>query len=234
MKFIAIATLALSAATQLASGYAITGADVVNCRSGPGTSNSVVKTYKGGENVSITCQTAGEAIRGDSLWDKTQDGCYVADYYVKTGTSNYVAANNPPPSGDNGNIPGPIKDDYPYPNECDGIDPWRYYKCQCTSFVAWRINSRLGVKFHNQYKGAAWGNANSWAGAARATGVPINNTPVPGAVAQTSGGSTLGHVAYVTKVSGDTVTVEEYNYVRHKYGVRTAPKNSFNYIHLKV
>ncbi|KAI8319597.1 hypothetical protein GQ54DRAFT_319992 [Martensiomyces pterosporus] len=117
MKYITIAALALSATTQLASGYSITGADVVNCRSGPGTSSSVVKTYKSGDNVSITCQTAGEAIRGDSLWDKTQDGCYVADYYVKTGTSNYVAAKcgggstppPPPPSNGGGSSNGACK-----------------------------------------------------------------------------------------------------------------------------
>ncbi|KAJ2900314.1 hypothetical protein IWW38_000573 [Coemansia aciculifera] len=132
------------------------------------------------------------------------------------------------------NIPGPIKDDYPYPGQCDGIDSWHYYKCQCTSFVAWRINSRLGVKFDNYYKGPNWGNGNTWDEAARKTGVTINGTPVPGCVAQTNAGS-YGHVAWVAKVSGDSVTVEEYNYVHaKKYSTRTVPKSSFNYIHIKV
>ncbi|KAJ2614272.1 hypothetical protein EV177_002132, partial [Coemansia sp. RSA 1804] len=179
---------------------------------------------------------------GNTLWDKTTHGCYVADYYLYTGSNGYVAKKCGSSSGGGGGsssgggsskIPGPMKNDYPYSGKCSGIDPWRYYKCQCTSFVAWRINSRLGVKFHNYYKGPNWGNANSWSGAARKTGVPINSKPVPGAVAQTTAGR-YGHVAWVAKVSGSQVTIEEYNWVKNKYSTRTVSKSTFNYIHLKV
>jgi hypothetical protein len=45
-----------------------------------------------GQDVEVTCQISGESVKGDSLWDKTADGCYVADYYVKTGTSNMVTS----------------------------------------------------------------------------------------------------------------------------------------------
>ncbi|KAJ2101864.1 hypothetical protein GGI09_001535 [Coemansia sp. S100] len=219
----------------MTDAYRIYNADTVNCRSSPSTGGSVVRTYKANDDVSLTCQTSGEDIKGNSLWDKTTHGCYISDYFIKTGSTGYVSgkcsSSESPPSSDA--IPGPIKDDYPYPGQCDGVDPWHYFKCQCTSFVAWRINSRLGVKFHNQYKGPNWGNANTWDEAARKTGVPINNTPVPGCIAQTNSGS-AGHVAWVAKVSGDSVTVEEYNYKRHKYDTRTAPKSSFSYIHIKV
>ncbi|KAJ1956618.1 hypothetical protein GGI12_005262, partial [Dipsacomyces acuminosporus] len=62
----------------------------------------------------------------------------------------------------------------------------------------------------------------------------INGTPVPGCIAQTTAG-VYGHVAYVTKVSGNSVTVEEYNHGGSKrYGTRTVPKSSFNYIHLRA
>lgn len=81
--------LTLAAAVSMVAAYPISG-DNVNCRSGPGTSYSVVKTYKKGVDVKLTCQTHGENINGDTLWDKTTDGCYVADYYVKTGTSSMV------------------------------------------------------------------------------------------------------------------------------------------------
>jgi uncharacterized protein YgiM (DUF1202 family) len=64
--------------------------DDVNCRSGPGTSFDVQKTYPKGQDVSVTCQAPGTNTNGDTLWDKTSDGCYVSDYYVHTGTSNYV------------------------------------------------------------------------------------------------------------------------------------------------
>jgi len=105
---------------------------------------------------------------------------------------------------------------------------------ECTSFVAWRINKRLGVKFHNQYKGVNWGNANSWDDAARRTGVKVNSTPVPGCIAQTNAGN-WGHVAWVTAVGDKTVTIEEYNHnVREGYSKRTVSKGSFNYIHIKV
>ncbi|KAJ2006568.1 hypothetical protein H4R26_001289 [Coemansia thaxteri] len=90
----------------LSSAYAING-DVVNCRSGPGTSFSVVRTYKKGQDVSLTCQTVGTSVNGDALWDKTTDGCFVADYYVSTGTGNYVTGRceggSSPPSEGNGN-----------------------------------------------------------------------------------------------------------------------------------
>jgi GH24 family phage-related lysozyme (muramidase) len=66
-------------------------ANGVRCRSGPGTSYSVVKTYSAGTKVSISCQATGTNINGDSLWDKTGGNCYVSDYYVRTGTSGYVA-----------------------------------------------------------------------------------------------------------------------------------------------
>ncbi len=88
MKFTTLAVLASSLAPALAS-YPITG-DSVNCRSGPGTSYGVKKVYAKGHSVTLSCQTTGINVNGNSIWDKTSDGCYVADYYVKTGTSGYV------------------------------------------------------------------------------------------------------------------------------------------------
>ena len=87
MKFLTLAVLASAIST--ATAYPIT-ADDVKCRSGPGTSFAVKKTYKKGTDVDISCQTEGTDIFGNSIWDKTQDGCYVSDYYVKTGSDGYV------------------------------------------------------------------------------------------------------------------------------------------------
>ncbi|KAK1253605.1 hypothetical protein MKX07_001682 [Trichoderma sp. CBMAI-0711] len=236
MKFAAI--IALAFASLSVNAYPITG-DIVNCRSGPGTSFAIKKTYKKSQDVSVTCQTSGTSVNGNSIWDKTSDGCYVADYYVKTGSSSYVtkkcdAAPKPPSGGGGSKIPGPMTNDYPYKNQCGPADKWAYFKCQCTSFVAWRINERLGIKFTNQYKGTNWGNANTWDEAARRTGVVVNNKPVPGCIAQSNAGR-AGHVAWVSKVDGDKVTIEEYNWARPEgYGTRTVAKSSFNYIHIKV
>lgn len=87
MKFTTLAALASSLAP--ASAYLVTG-DPLNCRSGPGTSYAIKKTYPKDTDISITCQTAGPSINGNAIWDKTSDGCYVSDYYVKTGVSGYV------------------------------------------------------------------------------------------------------------------------------------------------
>lgn len=81
--------LTLAAALSMANAYTITGSEV-NCRTGPSTSHGITKTYRKGVDVKITCQTYGEDVQGSSIWDKTTDGCYVADYYVKTGTSGMV------------------------------------------------------------------------------------------------------------------------------------------------
>ncbi|CAG7964990.1 hypothetical protein N7519_007138 [Penicillium mononematosum] len=81
--------LTLAAAFSIANAYPITS-DQLNCRSGPSTSDSVVKTYKSGADVKVSCQTYGESINGNTIWDKTSDNCYVADYYVKTGSDSMV------------------------------------------------------------------------------------------------------------------------------------------------
>lgn len=85
MKFAIIAALA----PLFVDAYLITG-DSVNCRSGPGTSYAVKKTYTKGQDVKISCQQAGTSVDGNNIWDKTQDGCFVADRYVKTGVAGYV------------------------------------------------------------------------------------------------------------------------------------------------
>ena len=98
-------TLAL-AGIAAAATYPINGNNV-NCRSGPSTSSGVVRQYNKGDQVTLSCQTRGESINGDTLWDKTSAGCYVADWYVQTNTGNMVVGEcggtTPPPSG--GNLP---------------------------------------------------------------------------------------------------------------------------------
>ncbi|KAM5341554.1 hypothetical protein ACJ41O_014585 [Fusarium nematophilum] len=87
MKFSLVALYTLVA--PLTSAYLITG-DGVRCRSGPGTSYSIQRSFAKGTDVKITCQTEGTKVNGHSIWDKTSYGCYVSDYYVKTGSSGYV------------------------------------------------------------------------------------------------------------------------------------------------
>ncbi|KAI9501151.1 hypothetical protein GGI25_000618 [Coemansia spiralis] len=96
MKLATLATaiaFALSSLTLAANGYTVK--DSLHCRSGPGTGYAIIKIYKKGTNISISCQTPGTNVLGDTLWDKTSDGCYVSDYYVLTGTSSYVTRKCP-------------------------------------------------------------------------------------------------------------------------------------------
>lgn len=90
--------------------------------------------------------------------------------------------------------------------------------------------------------GSFWGNAATWAAAARASGYTVNNTPAPGAVAQWNAyaGAWIGyagHVGIVETVNDDgTVTISEMN--NGAYGGfnivnrRTIPaSDASNYIH---
>lgn len=113
------------------------------------------------------------------------------------------------------------------------VDPWNFYNRECTSFVAWCLNSRNGVAFTNWYGGVRWGHAKNWGNAARSIGITVNSSPAVGSVAWSNSG-TYGHVAWVSAVNGNSVTIEEYNYSRAgAYGTRTVNASSFQYIHIK-
>lgn len=128
---------------------------------------------------------------------------------------------------------------YPYAgSSTSSVDPWGFYKRNCTSYVAWRINAR--TPFSNNMRGpngkvGHFGNAGNWSANAKAIGFTVNTTPKVGSIAQwnfseTSGG--YGHVAYVDRVNSDgSVLISEYNWgVKYGYSQRTvrAPR----YIHI--
>ena len=107
----------------------------------------------------------------------------------------------------------PVRDDdypskYSVPAKDSVVDEWNFLNRECTSFCAWRLNSRNGVAFNNYYKGVHWGDAYNWGSAARSVGITVDNTPAVGSVAWSSS----GHVAWVNAVNSDgTVVIEEYN-----------------------
>ena len=106
------------------------------------------------------------------------------------------------------------KDDYPEElkngAKDSAVDPWRFYNRECTSFVAWCLNSRNGVAFDNGYGGTLWGNADNWDNAARSLGLTVDDVPAVGAVAFWEGPG-AGHVAWVSSVKDGQIWVEEYN-----------------------
>ena len=121
------------------------------------------------------------------------------------------------------------------------VDPWQFYNRECTSFVAWRLNSENNVDFYNYWRGQHWGDASHWKTAAVAGGVLVDNKPTRGAVAwwsAGSAGSSRGHVAWVQTVGAGAITIEEYNYLsRGHYDTRTISSSSSlwpsGFIHVK-
>jgi surface antigen len=106
------------------------------------------------------------------------------------------------------------------------LDKWNEWECECTSYVADKLNER-GVPFTSRYKGVRWKSAGNWINAATLAGVPYNKTPRIGDVAWFA----YGHVAYVGAVDsyGD-VTISEYNWgVPHDYHTRTISRGSKPY-----
>lgn len=132
-------------------------------------------------------------------------------------------------------VGGVLGDDYPaYLRNADRdslIDPWRFYNRECTSFVAWRMNSANGVAFSNFMDGGRFGSAYNWDDNARALGFTVNTIPARGAIAESD---KEGHVAWVAAVGNGTVTIEDYNYSSPGgYGTRVVPTSTYIYIHIK-
>ena len=122
-------------------------------------------------------------------------------------------------------------DDYPAPwrtRRDSVLDVWGNYNRECTSFVAWALASRNGfsMPFH--------ANAIAWAAQARARGYRVDRNPTAGSVAYWGVGP--GHVAYVERVSGNAVEVEDYGWFGHvgRFDSRTVPASAFtSFIHFK-
>jgi surface antigen len=122
-------------------------------------------------------------------------------------------------------------DDYPAKwrdaDKDSTFDDWGYYNRECTSWVAWALHSREDFEMP-----WAVGNANQWDDWATEAGYTVDDTPKAGAIAQTDDGD-YGHVAYVSEVDGDSVTIEEYNYDGEgHYHSRDVAKSDFTYLHV--
>jgi len=214
-----------------------TGGGVANIRNGPSLSAGIVRTAKNYAPLTIRCYSTGSSVTGKygttSLWNQLTDGAWISDAMVNTGSNSAIV----PACGGSNSGGGPIGDDYPsnYKNAAMDslVDQWNYFNRECTSFVAWRLNSVNHVAFHNRYGGQHWGNANTWGPAARAMGIAVDGSPRRGSIAWSSAGQ-YGHVAWVAQVLGDgRVVLEEYNYgYTGRYNQRTVSASAYQYIHL--
>jgi surface antigen len=90
-------------------------------------------------------------------------------------------------------------------------------------YCTWYVASQIQVPSN-------WGNAATWAYYAALSGWNVSSTPTVGAIAQTSAGY-AGHVAIVTAVNGDTITISEMNATAGwgKVDSRTLSASSFQH-----
>jgi hypothetical protein len=131
---------------------------------------------------------------------------------------------------------------YPYGNVCPNpaggnlnADQWGFYKCECTSYSAYKIDEELNgltvgeIRFSNAYRQPTsgshidthWSHGKNWNNAANRAGIDVDSTPIPGDIAYWESGNTdaqlYGHVAFVESVEYDDemnwtkVYISEYN-----------------------
>ncbi len=87
------------------------------------------------------------------------------------------------------------------------IDSWGMYNRECVSYTAFRV----AASGRNMPYWGGIGNANQWDDNARASGIPVDNTPTPGAVAISNSGF-YGHAMYVESVNANgTFNLSQYN-----------------------
>jgi len=131
-----------------------------------------------------------------------------------------------------------------YPWVSGGVDPWAFYKLQCTSYASWYWNEVLKKPWTNTRPGS--GNAYQWLNLAMDQNYSVSSTPRVGAIAVWPYASlsrpagyyypsdpgyndVYGHVAIVTDVSGDTISVAEYNFINEEaYSTRANVKTHFS------
>jgi uncharacterized protein YraI len=94
-----VSTVAAEAAEGGVPGtryYAVAPGVRLNVRSGPGTDYNIVRVLPYGAKVPIYCQAPGTTVAGpygtSKIWDNINNGEYVADAYVQTGSDGYIAA----------------------------------------------------------------------------------------------------------------------------------------------
>ncbi|WP_033310394.1 SH3 domain-containing protein [Streptomyces iakyrus] len=82
------------AATTAVRYYSVAPGVRVNVRSGPGTNYTVVRVLSEGAKVPIYCQSPGTTVTGPygttNIWDNINNGQYISDAYVNTGSDGYI------------------------------------------------------------------------------------------------------------------------------------------------
>lgn len=85
---------AVTAAAADLTYFAVAPGVRLNVRTGPGTQYALVKQLPLGAKVPIFCQSPGTRVTGTygttNIWDNIDNGQFVSDAYVKTGSDGYI------------------------------------------------------------------------------------------------------------------------------------------------
>jgi surface antigen len=137
--------------------------------------------------------------------------------------------------------PSPSPSPTPTPTQCGGgypfvwcnapqdtlVDNWGMYNRESVSYTAYKVSA----SGRNMPYWGGRGNANQWPDSARAAGIPVDGTPKAGDVAISMAGL-YGHAMYVEAVSGNMVTVSQYNFAGHgEYSTMSISAGGILFIH---
>lgn len=123
-------------------------------------------------------------------------------------------------SSDSGEASSGSGDDYPSKwrdaVQDSLVDDWAYYNRECVSFVAWRNSQKPKYKDKKATEVPFYhlGNAAEWVSAKGSYGVSSPKAGDTAVFLQGAWGGSIGaygHVAYITKVDGDNLYIEDYN-----------------------
>ena len=110
------------------------------------------------------------------------------------------------------------------------VDSWGMYNRECVSYTAFKV---AASGRYMPYWGGA-GNANQWPSNAQSAGLAVDHTPRVGDVAISMTGY-YGHAMYVESVSGNQISVSQYNYDTGsgpgRYSEMTIPASNLYFIH---
>jgi surface antigen len=210
--------LAAPAAPANAAGaygpYLTTATPWLNERSAPSTSAAVVGTLPYHSSIEISCQLSGSLVGASTVWDKLTTGGYVSDALTTTPGANTWTTSIPrctqpaPPTAAVGRTASG--------NEGTAG--------QCTYWAIEEFHAYSG-RYPYLIKPGNNGNAMYWAGNAAYNGWTVTATPRVDSIVVfppgVNGALSDGHVAWVTKVSGSTITFTEMNGPAGPYNVDT-------------
>lgn len=221
----ALTLLPVTAASAACYGpYQTLASPSLNERTAPSTSATVVGSLPYHSTIYIACQTSGSLVGSSYVWDRLTNGAYVSDYWTTTPGQNTWTSSIPrcgvsTPTAKVGKTVS-------YNEGASG---------QCTWWAIYKFHAYSGF-YPDFVVSGNNGNAMYWASNAAYNGWTVTATPRVNSIAVfpqwTNGAGSVGHVAWVTSVSGGQITISEMNYVAwNQVDTRTiTPASTVRYI----